>query len=69
MSLVVLSFGFDPYMIPNVVAIDSASASSPGTLLFMLVVPNDHHPGNPNYTRYKYWVFRGRTGRESEEYR
>jgi cytochrome d ubiquinol oxidase subunit II len=61
-----VSFGFYPYMIPNVVTIHHAAASSPKTLLFMLVVTVILVPVILAYTGYKYWVFRGKTERESE---
>jgi len=63
-----VSFGFYPYMIPNVVTIHHAAASSPKTLLFMLVVTAILVPIILTYTAYKYWVFRGKTESESEIY-
>lgn len=61
-----ISTGFYPYMIPDVVTIHGAAASSPGTLLFMLVVTAILIPVILSYTAYKYRVFRGKTETESE---
>lgn len=61
-----VSYGFYPYMIPNVVTIHHAAASSRKTLLFMLVVTAILIPIILAYTAYKYWVFRGKTEPESD---
>ncbi|MEN6466145.1 MAG: cytochrome d ubiquinol oxidase subunit II [Syntrophaceae bacterium] len=61
-----VSFGFYPFMIPNVVTIHYAAASSPKTLLFMLIVTAILIPVILAYTAYKYRVFRGKTEGDSE---
>jgi cytochrome bd ubiquinol oxidase subunit II len=57
-----ISIGFYPYIIPNMVTIQSAAASSPKTLIFMLAVIVILLPVILAYIGYKNWVFRGKVG-------
>jgi cytochrome d ubiquinol oxidase subunit II len=61
-----VSVGLYPYMIPNVVTIHRAAASSPKTLLFMLAVTAVLLPVILFYTGYKYWVFSGKVEKDSD---
>ncbi|MFB3925433.1 MAG: cytochrome d ubiquinol oxidase subunit II [Syntrophales bacterium] len=61
-AFVGLSTGYYPYIIPDVITIRNAAASSPETLLFMLVVTAVAVPVILIYTGYKHWVFRGKSG-------
>ena len=57
-----ISIGFYPYIIPNMVTIQSAAASSPKTLIFMLAVIVILLPVILAYIGYKNWIFRGKVG-------
>jgi cytochrome bd ubiquinol oxidase subunit II len=58
-----ISVGFYPYIIPNMVTIQSAAVSSPGTLIFMLAMIIILLPVILAYIAYKQWIFRGKVGR------
>jgi cytochrome d ubiquinol oxidase subunit II len=55
-----ISIGFYPYIIPNMVTIQSAAVSSPKTLIFMLAVIVILLPLILAYIGYKNWLFRGK---------
>ena len=57
-----ISVGFYPYIIPNMVTIQSAAVSSPGTLIFMLAMIVILLPVILAYIGYKHWIFRGKVG-------
>ena len=57
-----LSIGFYPYIIPNMMTIQSAAVSSPRTLIFMLAVIVILLPLILAYIGYKHWIFRGKVG-------
>jgi len=57
-----ISVSFYPYIIPNMVTIQSAAASSPRTLIFMLAVIVIFLPLILAYIAYKNWLFRGKVG-------
>ena len=60
-----LSVGFYPYIIPNMVTIQSAAASSPQTLIFMLAMIIILLPVILAYIGYKHWIFRGKVGSDN----
>jgi cytochrome bd ubiquinol oxidase subunit II len=64
-SFIGISIGFYPYIIPNMVTISDAAVSSPGTLIFMLVVIIIFLPLILAYIGYKNWIFRGKVGNGS----
>ncbi len=55
-----LSVGFYPYIIPNMVTIQTAAVSSTKTLIFMLVVMVIMLPVILGYIGYKHWLLRGK---------
>jgi cytochrome bd ubiquinol oxidase subunit II len=55
-----ISIGFYPYIIPNIVTIQDAAASSPRTLIFMLAAILIFLPLILVYIGYKNWLFRGK---------
>ena len=55
-----LSIGFYPYIIPNMVTIQTAAVSSTKTLIFMLVVMVVMLPLILGYIGYKHWILRGK---------
>lgn len=57
-----ISVGFYPYIIPNIVTIQTAAVSSPRTLIFMLAVIVIFLPLILAYIGYKNWIFRGKVG-------
>ena len=57
-----ISVGFYPYIIPNMVTIQNAAVSSPGTLIFMLAVIVILLPLILVYIGYKNRIFRGKVG-------
>ena len=59
-AFVGLSIGFYPYIIPNMMTIQTAASSSPKTLIFMLIVVLILLPVILAYIGYKHWVFRGK---------
>jgi cytochrome bd ubiquinol oxidase subunit II len=61
-SFIGLSVGFYPYIVPNMMTIQSAAVSSPRTLIFMLAVMVILLPLILAYVGYEYWIFRGKVG-------
>jgi len=55
-----ISVGFYPYIIPNMMTIQSAAVSSPNTLIFMLAMIAILLPLILAYIAYKHWIFRGK---------
>jgi cytochrome bd ubiquinol oxidase subunit II len=55
-----ISIGFYPYIIPNMVTIQSAAVSSSRTLIFMLAMIVILLPVILAYIGYKHWIFRGK---------
>jgi cytochrome bd ubiquinol oxidase subunit II len=57
-----ISVGFYPFIIPNMVTIHDAAASSPKTLIFMLIVTIIFLPVMLIYIGFKNRIFRGKVG-------